>query len=607
MKRKQKGLLLRLLDSGWIIFANLIAFFFVSDYVQLPTSFYSLSVLLGLAIYLILAHFTGIYQQIVRYNGVKEYLTLFLCCSLAFVVKFSILLSARRTVSLRFLTLVFLFSVLFLIGSRLTWRLSYWNYFALKKQEQPLTKQALIIGAGNGADRLLNQIKQDKTPLKLVGLLDDDPDKQKTIVQGVRVLGTTNDLPRLLETKQIEQVIIAIPSLNAAHYKRIVRLAQPYQVRLSRLPKLTEPLYSESAKMQLREIDITDLLEREEVQLDLAGITKEVAGKTIMISGAGGSIGSEIVRQIAMFKPKRLLLLGHGENSIYQIQKELTSHSTIESIPLIADIQDHNLINRLLLTYKPDIVYHAAAHKHVPLMEDNPHAAVKNNVFGTYNLAHAASNAGVKTFVMISTDKAVNPPNVMGASKRLAEMIVTNLDQHSQTNFAVVRFGNVLGSRGSVVPLFKEQIANGGPLTVTDHQMTRYFMTIPEASRLVIQAGALATGGELFVLDMGKPVKIIDLARKMLSLSGETEQSIPIIETGIRPGEKLHEKLLVSSETAAQQVYNKIFLGHVIAIDAEKIYHFAENLLELSAAELKTAIIDFACHYNGEHKVERVV
>jgi FlaA1/EpsC-like NDP-sugar epimerase len=362
------------------------------------------------------------------------------------------------------------------------------------------------------------------------------------------------------------------------------------------MPSIEDVIKGKLSVNKFREIDVVDLLGREEVKLDRTMIASELEGQVVLVSGAGGSIGSEVCRQVAKFEPKQLILLGHGENSIYLIDKELRNlyGRTIDIVPIIADIQDRDRIFKLMERFKPDYVFHAAAHKHVPLMEYNPTEAVKNNVFGSLNMAEAALNADVKNFVMISTDKAVRPTNVMGSTKRIAEILVTTLNQAGKTKFAAVRFGNVLGSRGSVIPVFREQIANGGPITVTDFRMIRYFMTIPEASRLVIQAGVLANGGEIFILDMGEPVKIVDLAKKMVKLSGYTEDEISIVETGMRPGEKLYEELLVDGQLSENQVYEKIFIGNSTLYKQEDILDFVHSLKGIPDDELREKLITFA-------------
>ena len=362
------------------------------------------------------------------------------------------------------------------------------------------------------------------------------------------------------------------------------------------MPRIEDVMKGKLTVSRLREIDVVDLLGREEVELDKSKIAAQLEGEVIFVSGAGGSIGSEICRQIAKFSPETLILLGHGENSIYLIDKELNNlyGRTINIIPVIADIQDRERIFKVMAKYKPDHVFHAAAHKHVPLMEYNPTEAVKNNIYGTKNMSEAAKAAGVQSFVMISTDKAVRPTNVMGSTKRVAEMLVTSLNEPGKTKFAAVRFGNVLGSRGSVIPVFKEQIENGGPVTITDYRMIRYFMTIPEASRLVLQAGVLSNGGEIFILDMGEPVKIVDLARKMIKLSGFTEAEIPIVESGIRPGEKLYEELLVDGQLAENQVYKKIFIGNSSQYDRQATLNFVASLKGMNNEELRDQLIAFA-------------
>lgn len=405
----------------------------------------------------------------------------------------------------------------------------------------------------------------------------------------------------LFKENQIDMVTIAIPSLPRTRLQEIFGKLSETTVKVNAMPSMEELASGKISISRLKEIDVVDLLGREEVKLDMNSIKDQITGKVILVTGAGGSIGSELCRQVMKFNPKKLLLLGHGENSIYQIHQEmLNTHkgNQTEFVPIIADVQDRKLIFELMAEYKPDIVYHAAAHKHVPLMEYNPREAVKNNVYGTKNVAEAAKANNVKNFVMISTDKANHPTSVMGSTKRMAEMIVTSLNESGKTKFSAVRFGNVLGSRGSVIPLFRKQIAKGGPVTVTDFRMTRYFMTIPEASRLVIQSGALAKGGEIFILDMSEPVKIVDLAKNMIRLSGYTEDEIEIVESGIRPGEKLYEELLLDKERNDEEVYEKIFVGNIHGFSIDEVMNFVEDLSE-DDDELAKQVLAFANESNN--------
>lgn len=425
-------------------------------------------------------------------------------------------------------------------------------------------RKALIIGAGDSGQLIVRELKEHRTTvLCVVGLLDDNPHLQSLYVHGVPVLGVTDDLERIIQEHGIEVVILAIPSLSYARRLALLKRIEKTGAESHALPMISELATGKVSISEIREVKIEDLLGREPVQLDISGISSHVEGATVLVTGAGGSIGSELCRQLIKFAPAEMILLGHGENSIYLIERELRELGTETVLyPVIGDVQDEARLEEVFGIYKPDIVYHAAAHKHVPLMEDNPLEAVKNNIYGTKHMVDVAARHKVNRFVMVSTDKAVNPTNVMGSTKRIAEMVVQEKARASDTIFAVVRFGNVLGSRGSVVPLFKEQILRGGPVTVTDPEMTRYFMTIPEASRLVIQASVLSRGGEVFVLDMGDPVKIIDLAKKMIELSGFTTEQIGIEVTGLRPGEKLYEELLAESELGPEaNVFPKIFVG----------------------------------------------
>src|SRR5699024_1453600 len=398
-------------------------------------------------------------------------------------------------------------------GSRISWRIVR-NIVSGKSVKK---KPTLIVGAGRGGSIMITQmLKSPDMKFEPVLAVDDDPQKRNlTIANGVKVQGTIKDIPQLVNKFKIRRIIIAIPTLSGERLKEINDISNSTGIEIFKMPNIEQVLSGELEVNQLKRVEVEDLLGRDPVELDMAMISRELTHKTILVTGAGGSIGSEICRQVCKFEPEHIILLGHGENSIYLINQELIKlyKDKIKITPVIADIHTKDHIDQVMSEFKPYAVYHAAAHKHVPLMEYNPKEAFRNNVIGTRNTAEAAKKAGVSKFVMVSTDKAVNPPNVMGASKRVAEMVVQSLnDEQSKTTFVAVRFGNVLGSRGSVIPLFKKQIAAGGPVTVTHPDMTRYFMTIPEAARLVLQAGALAQGGEVFVLDMGEPVKIVDLA-----------------------------------------------------------------------------------------------
>lgn len=402
---------------------------------------------------------------------------------------------------------------------------------------------------------------------------------------------------------KIKKIIIAIPTIGQERLKEINNICHMDGVELLKMPNIEDVMSGELEVNQLKKVEVEDLLGRDPVELDMDMISNELTNKTILVTGAGGSIGSEICRQVCNFYPERIILLGHGENSIYLINRELRNRfgKNVDIVPIIADVQNRARMFEIMEMYKPYAVYHAAAHKHVPLMEDNLEEAVRNNILGTKNTAEAAKNAEVKKFVMISTDKAVNPPNVMGASKRIAEMIIQSLnDETHRTNFVAVRFGNVLGSRGSVIPLFKSQIEEGGPVTVTHPEMTRYFMTIPEASRLVLQAGALAEGGEVFVLDMGEPVKIVDLARNLIKLSGKKEDDIRITYTGIRPGEKMFEELMNKDEVHPEQVFEKIYRGKVQHMKCNEVEAIIQDIVNDFSKE---KIINYANGKKGDNYV----
>lgn len=569
----------------------------MKPFVSIPMDFMQISIVLSIVLYWLFGWIFRVFSRINRYTNLREMIAIFLALTLSSFATIIILFFSKENYSMRLVVSTYFLSMFFIIASRLVWRL-----YVEKKNSRCITseevKNTLILGAGEGGRILYNSLLGSKTAgdINVIGFIDDDPNKRHTYLSGKKVLGSIKDLPELVEKYEIAMVTIAIPSLSRKKLREIFELIEPLHVKVNSMPSMEEVASGKINLSRLKEIDVVDLLGRDEVQLDIDAIKDQITGKTILVTGDGGSIGSEICRQVIRFNPRRLLLLGHGENSIYLIDRELRnnySECVTEIVPIIADIQDRKKIFAIMEDYQPEIVYHAAAHKHVPLMEYNPREAVKNNVYGTKNVAEAAKAAKVKNFVMVSTDKANNPPNVMGATKRIAEMIVTGLNEAGCTKFSAVRFGNVLGSRGSVIPVFREQIANGGPITITDFRMTRYFMTIPEASRLVIQSGALAKGGEIFILDMSEPVKIIDLAKNMIRLSGYSEDEIEIIETGIRPGEKLYEELLLDKERNDEAVFEKIFVGNITGYSIAEVMEFVEQLSD-DDKQLAKDVVAFA-------------
>ena len=430
----------------------------------------------------------------------------------------------------------------------------------------------LIIGAGDAGATIAREIERyHKRSRKVIGFIDDDEAKFNRLMGGVRILGNRHDIPSIVKENKVKEIIIAMPSVTRNEIRNIMEICSPLKCKVNTLPGMYQLLDDEVLVSHLHPVSIEDLLERDEVRLDMDIVEHYIRDKVVLVTGAGGSIGSEICRQIMRVGPKMLLLLGHGENSIYLINQELKNiYKDGPIIPIIADIRDKQQLDQIFTQYNPQVVFHAAAHKHVPLMEIQPMAAVLNNIYGTRNVADVAGRHGVERFVMISTDKAVNPTSVMGATKRVAEKVIISMNDTYDTKYITVRFGNVLGSRGSVIPLFKKQIEAGGPVTVTDPEMTRYFMTIPEASQLVLQAGAMGKGGEVFLLDMGEPVKITDLARNMIRLSGlEPDKDIHIKITGLRPGEKKYEELLTSEEGTNRTNHTKIFEAALETVDRD--------------------------------------
>lgn len=534
-----------------------------------------------------------LYNKVWEYASIEELIAIGKSVTLSIVTTAIVQGIVFQEIYVRALFITWMLHMLLIGGSRFSWRVFRDHYVKPKGN----VSRALIIGAGDAGSMLVRQLMRNKdTGIRPVAFIDDDPNKLKLQIHGIPVVGTTKDIANVVDKRKIDQIIIAIPSLKKAEMRKIYEQCAKTKAKTVIMPLIEDVMVGRVSVNQFRDVKVEDLLGRDPVELDMESISNKLKGRTILVTGAGGSIGSEICRQVCKFSPKKILLLGHGENSIYLINMELQKKykDEIEIIPVIGDIQDKDRMIEVMMRHHPDVVYHAAAHKHVPLMEFNPVEAVKNNVIGTKNVAEAADIAGVKHFVLISSDKAVNPTNVMGSTKRIAEMVIQNMAKKSETTFVAVRFGNVLGSRGSVIPLFKRQIKEGGPVTVTHPDMTRYFMTIPEASRLVIQAGALARGGEIFVLDMGEPVKIVDLAKNLIRLSGYSLDEIPIEFTGIRPGEKMFEELLNENEVHKEAIFPKIFIGRTTVQPMEEINYLIDNHHQMKEAKLKEYVIGLA-------------
>lgn len=473
-------------------------------------------------------------------------------------------------------------------------------------KRRKIPKSTLIVGAGRlGAATIKEVVGRADTELDVKGFVDDDRRKKGGSVGGIKVLGTTDDLARLADELNIDQVVLAIDQTNSQNIRRVLDICRAIPVRAQIVPSLNEIAHGRVSINRIRDVQIEDLLGREQVELDSQNLHEFLTDKTIMVTGAGGSIGAELVRQITKFAPKIILLVERSEFALFQIERELVKDfSETHFLPLLADIADTLRMREIFDEYQPQVVFHSAAHKHVSLMETNPTEAVKNNILATKLIGELAGEFGVKDFVLISTDKAVNPTSVMGASKRIAEIVLQNLNQIYPTNYMAVRFGNVLGSTGSVVPIFREQILKGEAITVTDKAMTRYFMTIPEASQLVLQAGALGRGGEIFILDMGEPVKILDLAEDMIRLSGlEPYADIDIVFTGIGQGEKLFEELEITGENLLKTRHPKIFIGKIAAYQSDEVANILSNLRQSVEENNAAKIRHLFNHFLPEAKI----
>lgn len=522
-----------------------------------------------------------LYNSLWEYAGMKELLHIILASACVCVLQYIIIYVFQNLHLPRsYPILNSLFLILLISCSRFSYR-TIRSILKRGRKTVKLRHRTMIIGAGSAGLMALREFSDSvKSRNKVVCIIDDDKTKLGQYIFGVRIVGDRFAIPKMAERYNVDEIILAIPTLPVKDKKEILNLCQNTHANLKILPGLYQLANGEVSTSNIRDVDVLDLLGRDIIRVDLSELSAYLSGKTIMVTGGGGSIGSELCRQIAKYYPKKLVIIDIYENNAYDIQQELKRHDPQLNLDVrIASIRDKERLNRLFEEYRPEIVFHAAAHKHVPLMEDSPNEAVKNNVFGTLNVAKAADHYGVETFVQISTDKAVNPTNVMGATKRICEMIIQSMASKSKTKFVAVRFGNVLGSNGSVIPLFKRQIAEGGPVTVTDPNIIRFFMTIPEAVSLVLQAGYYANRGEIFVLDMGEPVKIDDLARNMIRLSGfEPDVDIQIKYSGLRPGEKMYEEILMNEEGLRSTPNQLIHIGKPLDIDEERFANDLERL-----------------------------
>ena len=591
MKKRFKHISLMFADFCLVALSYFIVILLIRDDFQdfLLTHEVFSSVIVTSAAILLALNIVNFYSSLWMYTSIKEY-TLGLLAGLGAVSVVGFIsgffgdyfLSYKYIFSSGFMAIVF--SLCFRIGIKIVY-LFMINFF---RETNPSKSNLLLIGAGDAAAIAIKDIQYDKTSgYNIVGAIDDDLSKKGLLIHGVKILGTRDDIVSVCEQKNVNEIMLAIPSISEKDKHDILNICSNTSCKIRILPKNMGIDGKINLKTDVRNVQIEDLLSRDVVELDIDDISKDLTGKVILITGGGGSIGSELCRQVAAFTPKKLVIVDIYENNAYDIQNELRNDfKKLDVEVLIASVRDMNRLDMIFDRVRPEVVFHAAAHKHVPLMEDSSGEAIKNNIMGTYNTCIVADKYKVEKFILISTDKAVNPTNVMGATKRVCEMIVQGINRHSDTKFAAVRFGNVLGSNGSVVPIFKKQIEKGGPVTITHQDITRYFMTIPEAAQLVMEAAVFAKGGEIFVLDMGEPVKIYDLAKKMIRLAGlELGEDIDIVVTGLRPGEKLYEELLMDEEGLSSTKNKKIFVARPNEINMESLKNNIDTLMQFAVEE----------------------
>lgn len=587
MLKKHRNVILKVMDVIIITIAYIIAHILISNsfiITQAQNKIIINTIILAVVLYMLILHMFKTYKNITRYENGNDYLVYVLACLIAYTLITAVkILFPKAFVNPRINTVAALIIVISLIGYRVVLRLLL-NYKRPYSAAEGKRKNVLIIGAGEAAQSVLRTLNTSLNHShNVVGLIDDNPNKVNYAMSGKRILGTRYDIPRVCKEKDVDTILFSISSISNKEKKEILDICQKTGCKVRILPGTADLIKDKNLMESFRDVQIEDLLGRDPVELDNQGIEKLIENKVVLVTGGGGSIGSELCRQIIRYNPKKLVIVDIYENNLYDIEQELKyNYPEKEVVAIVASVRDKARLDEIFDKYKPYLVFHAAAHKHVPLMETSPLEAIKNNVFGTYNVVNCADEHNVKKFILISTDKAVNPTNIMGATKRLCEMIVQAKAKVSKTEYAAVRFGNVLGSNGSVVPLFKKQIAKGGPVTVTHRDITRFFMTIPEAVSLILQAMSYAKGGEIFVLDMGEPVKIYDMAINLIKLSGlEPGTDIQVKITGLRPGEKLYEELLMDEEGLTQTEHDKIHVARPMKITMEDVEEKLNKLTEL--------------------------
>ncbi|MDY2819413.1 MAG: nucleoside-diphosphate sugar epimerase/dehydratase [Hominisplanchenecus sp.] len=549
------------------------------EFIETVHDYLPVNIIVTILIYLIFKLYTSLW----RFAGAEEMKNVILAGILSTAVQTIGMKAGGFAIPRSYPFLYLLLLVCLTVISRFSYRFLRLFYHNVQNMRKKKVMRTMIVGAGAAGYMIAREMKRSKhLNKKVCCIIDDSASKIGTYLQGIPIVGGKEKIPYFAEKYEIEEIVIAIPSLTHAAQQELLDICQQTTCKILILPGVYQLINEEVSVSMLREVQIEDLLGREPVNLEMEEIMDYVQDKVILVTGGGGSIGSEICRQLAMHHPKKLIIFDIYENNAYEIQNELKKkYPELDLEVLIGSVRNQKRVDTIFETCHPDLVYHAAAHKHVPLMEDSPNESIKNNVMGTWNVAHAADHYGAKKMVLISTDKAVRPTNIMGASKRLCELVIQSFAQDSKTEYAAVRFGNVLGSNGSVIPLFKKQIAEGGPVTVTHPDIIRYFMTIPEAVNLVLQCGALARKGEIFILDMGEPVKILDLAKKMIRLSGYIpDEDIKIEFTGLRPGEKLYEELLIDEENLKETTNKRIFVIQQTKVDSEKLKQDIHLLIE---------------------------